>query len=240
MRKENHRNMRNILMKFLLVFVVIIVLRVFFIEIYTVSQYSMNDTLQEGDRLLVSKLRKNSFARNDIIIFKLSGSYFVKRIVGLPGEMVYIQKGKLFVNGKEIPFSQTGKRREATDMQKIPEAVRKEDNFNIMTFETYGEYWSHNFFGPFKVPNAGMNLQNRNTIPLSYKKLLLKENTHLNKFNPGEFKWNYYFVIGDNWDYSQDSREFGVIAANKIIGTVPLILFSGKNLWSARFMKKVN
>ncbi len=71
-----------------------------------VSGSSMEPTLQDGDSLLVDKLsyRFTDPKRYDIIIFPYqygNNQYFIKRIIGLPGETVRIDyEGNIYINGE--------------------------------------------------------------------------------------------------------------------------------------------
>ncbi len=67
---------------------------------------SMNDTLTDGDNLIVEKLsyRFGDPQRFDIIVFQPyedSKEYYIKRIIGLPGETVRIDdEGNIYINGE--------------------------------------------------------------------------------------------------------------------------------------------
>lgn len=69
-----------------------------------VSGPSMNDTLQDGDNLIVDKLsyRFGEIKRFDIVVFEFQGSdtYFIKRVIGLPNETVQIQGDDIYINGE--------------------------------------------------------------------------------------------------------------------------------------------
>lgn len=70
---------------------------------------SMEPTLQDGDQLIVDKIsyRFRDPERFDIIIFPYHGdgskkTYYIKRIIGLPGETVQIVDGKIYINGEVL------------------------------------------------------------------------------------------------------------------------------------------
>lgn len=69
---------------------------------------SMNPELNNGDITLVNRIvyDMSTPKRGDVIAFKPNGNenshYYIKRIVGLPGETVEIRDGKLMIDGKEI------------------------------------------------------------------------------------------------------------------------------------------
>lgn len=89
-----------------------------------VEGYSMRPTLDDGQYVLVSRLayRNHQFQRGDVIIFRppmhpeesfwrrligfpsLHDRYedYVKRVIGLPGETVTIENGRVFINGQEL------------------------------------------------------------------------------------------------------------------------------------------
>ena len=69
---------------------------------------SMEPTLEDEDNLIVDKIsyRFKDPERYDIIVFPYrdgSGMYYIKRIIGLPGERVFInEKGDVFVNSEKL------------------------------------------------------------------------------------------------------------------------------------------
>lgn len=70
-----------------------------------VSGHSMETTLSDGDNLIVDKLsyRFNDPKRYDIIVFPFKykeNTYYIKRIIGLPGETVQVIDGYTYVDGE--------------------------------------------------------------------------------------------------------------------------------------------
>lgn len=90
------------------------------VEKTTVVGESMETTLQEGDKIVINKLayRFSKPKRFDVIVFKQSGKehsyYYIKRIIGLPGETVQIKDGVVYINDEPI------KEKSAVDVIKNP------------------------------------------------------------------------------------------------------------------------
>lgn len=103
------------------VFSVLIYLAIVFVLTYLVVEYvgqrtvvsgsSMETTLSNDDNLIVDKLsyRFKEPERFDIIVFKFQheeNTYYIKRIIGLPGETVRIDRnGTIFIDGNELEES---------------------------------------------------------------------------------------------------------------------------------------
>lgn len=67
----------------------------------------MEPTLSDGDNLIVDKLsyRFRDPERYDIIVFPYQhaeNTYYIKRIIGLPGETVQVIDGYMYINGKKL------------------------------------------------------------------------------------------------------------------------------------------
>ena len=78
------------------------VLRIFVLQPFIVEGLSMYPQFQTNDYLLVDKIsyRLHQPERGDIIVFKYPGDTsvnYVKRVIGLPGERVHIENGKVSV-----------------------------------------------------------------------------------------------------------------------------------------------
>ena len=80
----------------------------FVAQAFRVQGTSMEPLLQDGDRIVVNKFiyRFQPIQRGDIVVFwypKDPSVSFIKRIVGLPGDMVEIRNGRVFVNDRPLP-----------------------------------------------------------------------------------------------------------------------------------------
>lgn len=96
-----------------ILFIVVLLFRNLVMEQAQVGGQSMEPTLSDGDILLVEKrtYEKKNPERYDIIVLNTEGNsmwgqQYVKRIIGLPGETVQIEEGKILINGKKLkePF----------------------------------------------------------------------------------------------------------------------------------------
>ncbi len=98
-----------------LLYVMIVVGITFFIITFIgqrtyVSGSSMENTLHHGDNLIVDKLtyRFSKPKRYDIIVFPFryqEKTYYIKRIIGLPGETIQIQDGVIWIDGEVLQES---------------------------------------------------------------------------------------------------------------------------------------
>jgi signal peptidase I len=83
------------------------VLLQFTVQNYVVEGTSMLPNVQSGDRVLVDRLayRFGSPRHGDIVVFRFpwSNSNLIKRVIGLPGDVVQITPGVVRVNGQVVP-----------------------------------------------------------------------------------------------------------------------------------------
>ncbi len=99
---------------------VVFVLRSFLVEPFQIPSSSMVPTLEVGDYILVNKftygirlpvvrtkvLDINEPRRGDVMVFfppHMNDTYYIKRVVGLPGDTVSYRNKRLFVNGEPVP-----------------------------------------------------------------------------------------------------------------------------------------
>lgn len=83
---------------------IFVLLRLYVYDIAYVPTGSMEPTLMPGDRLLVARraYEKAKPEHGDIVVFNHNGHNYVKRVVGIPGEVVVWFGDRLFVNGRLV------------------------------------------------------------------------------------------------------------------------------------------
>jgi signal peptidase I len=93
---------------------VAVLLRTFVVATYSIPSGSMEPTLQIGDRIVVDKLsyHLHGVDRGNIVVFSTPPNEecagppvadLVKRVIGLPGEIISLQDGHVYINGRPLP-----------------------------------------------------------------------------------------------------------------------------------------
>lgn len=115
----------------------------FVIQRNAVIGHSMLPTLEDGDQIIVEKITRlfpSGLERGDIVTIDLHEQVdgeevrVVKRVVGLPGEYVLIQNGKVFINGKALAenYLFSGEITEALPTADITEVHLAEDEYFVL------------------------------------------------------------------------------------------------------------
>ncbi len=110
-KKSKGREFLEFIFPIVIAFVVAMLLKTFIFANAIVPTGSMLNTIQEGDRIIASRIEYNFHEpeRFDIIIFKApdevakgdNKTFYVKRVIGLPGETVTIVNGVVYVADKD-------------------------------------------------------------------------------------------------------------------------------------------
>ena len=190
------------------VILAVLVLRSFVAEPFRIPSESMMPTLRNGDFILVNKfayglrlpvghrkiLETGSVERGDVAVFRYPENpsvAYIKRLVGLPGDKLEYRQKQLTVNGNLVPHTiiQDGTPGFDTSSEQLGE-----HQFNVQT-------------------RNGSQMGSR-----SWKGLELKRESD------GSVSWTYtvpeksYFAMGDNRDNSADSRYWGPLPEENLIG----------------------
>jgi signal peptidase I len=206
----------------------------FILQAVTVPTGSMQNTILVGDYLLVNKfiftpggyelpfLPQREIARGDIIVFKYPGNKvrpendrsrnlvpyqinYVKRVIGLPGETVEFRDNQVFINGQLLPerrlIGDSNDSISALTVSEFEEA-RPEDKYNV--------YYSQETMDAVK---AGQRLSRRGyEFGVQGKPMTVPPNS--------------FFVMGDSRDNSEDSRYWGFVPRELIIGRAMFVYWS--------------
>jgi signal peptidase I len=84
---------------------VLVLVGVFLVQPFRVEGQSMEPLLAPGERILVSKLayRTDEVRRHDVVVLRApDGRTLVKRVIGLPGELVEVVAGRVLVDGRDV------------------------------------------------------------------------------------------------------------------------------------------
>ncbi len=191
---------------------------------------------------------------NDLVVFRSpsfysdSNSYYstnlIKRIVAGPGDTLQIINKKIFVNGSEINLPATVNR-----SYKDVKIKGKEDKGIFYD----GSGWNSDNYGPIIIPDKGDTIQinpaNINAwkqlIVFEYMRKVVREegsvitieDKHVREYI---IQKKQYFVMGDNFNNSRDSRYFGFINEDMILGKAMFIYYSiTKNIYASSFLSRI-
>lgn len=97
------REIREWAESLIIAFVLAMIIRTFVVQAFKIPSGSMRETFLEGDRILVNKFiyRFKEPQRGDIIVFRYPQNKkkdFVKRLIAMPGEVVEISDGDIYIN----------------------------------------------------------------------------------------------------------------------------------------------
>ncbi|EAT11766.1 signal peptidase I [Bermanella marisrubri] len=172
------------------ILLLVLVLRSFLVEPFQIPSGSMEPGLVKGDFILVNKyaygfrlpvlgtkvIEMDDPARGDIMVFipPHDPRYFIKRVIGLPGDQIRYSNKELFVNGEKILHEPT----------------------NL----------------PMASSSRVLELAEKDYTVQHYRGLPSK----------GDGEWivpeGHYFMLGDNRDNSGDSRFWGFVPDENIVG----------------------
>lgn len=110
LRERFVSELKDWLLTAVIVFVVMSVLNIFVFNISTVKGQSMQPTLWEGERLFINKLslRFVDPKHGDVVVLHDPSTgpsqkeYLVKRVIGIPGDIIEVRDHQLYVNGKIV------------------------------------------------------------------------------------------------------------------------------------------
>jgi len=239
---------------------VFMIIRPFCIQTFYIPSGSMVDTLLEGDYIVANKFiyRFTEPQRGDIVVFKppkesaqnedpnparygaaLRGEDipvktkdqdFIKRLIGIPGDIIEIRKSKLYRNGKLVDepwVKMTTDRRDSSSGRIVYDLIPKSE-------------WTDSMVPDFKlvkyndryVPVSTMDLLvNQGETSTAYEYQVAKRGSSLEdnrpdfalaaklaSLPPAPVPPGYFLMMGDNRMHSFDGRGWGLVPRKSIIG----------------------
>lgn len=113
---------------YILIIIVILLIRTYIVTPIRVNGTSMYPTLKQNEIMILNKIGlKSGIDRFDIVVIKTDNNRIIKRVIGLPGESVMYEDGKLYINGKYVEDSYSLS--ETKDFENI---VLKEDEYFVL------------------------------------------------------------------------------------------------------------
>lgn len=291
--KQRWSALNDWLRAFLLAVVLLTFVHLFLLRFVSVQSTSMFATLWPGDLVLVERWRAwGAMERNDIVVFRdplkddraaSRRPLLVKRIVGMPGDVVELRDGRTYVNGKLVadgpdvthgylvrfradspvdsllgtfglPPVYLGQDRRVVEVplnEQLAEQLRQLDQVvsvermgpstgaprHIFPFSPYFR-WNSDDYGPITVPREGDTVRiDVANLPL-YDRLISVYEGHRLGVSGREltiddqplthyvFEQDHYFVLGDSRHHSADSRYWGFLPGDHIVGRASLVLLS--------------
>lgn len=101
---EKGKEILKTLLTYVAIILVVILIRIFFIDPVRVDGKSMDTTLKNGEILLLNKIvyKKGDIKRFDIVVIDEGDKSIIKRVIGLPGETIEYKDNKLYIDSKEV------------------------------------------------------------------------------------------------------------------------------------------
>jgi signal peptidase I len=196
------------------VILIVFLLRSFLVEPFKIPSSSMVPTLLVGDFILVNKFtygirlpvanRKivplGQPQRGDVMVFRYPEDPsldYIKRVVGVPGDRIEYRDKRLAINGTPVPLRQVD---DYLSRERMQFSRRYAETLNGVDHEILLEDDAPAFIAPSRAfPHAQNCNYNTNGLACTVP--------------PG-----HYFMMGDNRDNSSDSRVWGFVPDENIVG----------------------
>lgn len=219
---DNH--FRDYMSGFFPIILVVFVLRTFIAEPFQIPSSSMRPGLVVGDFILVKKssygiripilnsvlIPTGEVERGDVVVFNFpedTGVNYIKRAIGIPGDVVEYRNKTLFINGKEVADVSEGlynyQEKSSYGLQEVQADQYKEslDGREYRVARINGT--------PAFIPAAvRANFEDRQNCEYSRDGSWFRCKVPEGK----------YFMLGDNRDASEDSRYWGFVDDKLIVG----------------------
>lgn len=204
----------------------VLIMRSFIVEPFRIPSGSMIPTLREGDFILVNKyyyglrlpvlnikiLDYHSPKRGDVIVFRYPLDpkvAYIKRIVGLPGDYLEYRDKQLYINGQRAL------------QHTVSAGVTDIYNGYELHMETLDNQ------KPFEAIDHFIQIKQDN-LPVG---MSLSPNYKIDLAKGYKVPEGYYFMMGDNRDNSSDSRFWGPLPEQNLIGKAFSVVINLSRFW---------
>ncbi|NDU87517.1 MAG: signal peptidase I [Ferrovum sp.] len=205
------------------VILAVFVVRSFLFEPFKIPSGSMIPTLRIGDFILVNKfdygirmpvtnrvlIPVHHPERGDVMVFKYPAdpsTNYIKRVVGLPGDVVTYMNKHLVINGKEIPMERDGTFGDV------------DQPMTYATFDHYQEQLGQHHHEVITLASQ---------VPVFLTEVRDFPDRSACVYSDEGFTcrvpMGHYFMMGDNRDRSSDSRYWGFVPDENIVGKAQLV-----------------
>ena len=208
------------------VILVVFLVRSFVVEPFKIPSGSMVPTLLVGDFILVNKydygLRLpivntkvtagQPLARGDVVVFRYPKDEsvdYIKRVIGLPGDVVAYEDKKLTINGQPVPETPLP---DYFDEERIGYAKQFEESFGSRK----NAILNNPAVPPFVI--GAEDYPYRNNCSYNSRGVVCKVPA------------GHYFMMGDNRDNSADSRYWGFVPDANVVGRAFFVWMNFSNL----------
>ena len=156
-------------------------------------------------------MKRQGPQRGDVIVFRFpkdESIYFIKRVVGLPGDTIEMRDKVLFINGKQVPRDVMPT---AQKEKLLTGEVTSDPQYTVRNGDFYIEH----------LPRAAGK-------PGDHMMMIDQEaiGTAGSNYGPTQVPADSYFALGDNRDVSHDSRFWGFVPMKNVAGRAMGIWFS--------------
>lgn len=231
---------------------------------YGARIFDLFDAVDGKDVKIRRALGYTNVKNNDVVVFHIPhpnswdkiemnmSKYFIKRCIGIPGDTLQIINGFYVINSdttKHYGNISAERMLSKTTKEALPEGVYRTFPWDA----TLG--WNIKDFGPLYIPAKGDRMKLNRTNALLYKKIIeweketplkIENDTLWHNEKPlltYTFTHNYYFMGGDKVENSQDSRYWGLLPDELIVGKAWMIWKSidpySKKIRRKRILKRI-
>jgi signal peptidase I len=187
-------------------------------------------------------LKTGSIEHGDVVVFEYPGDRdlvepraknvnYIKRCIGLPGDTIQVIDQQVYVNGKPL--------KNPTEMVNTDAPLEK--NVSDPRLFPMGSKWNIDWYGPLRIPKSGdiIHLTKEN---FSQWQVFIEREKHIAGVYPSGVveidgkatdtyivQRDYLWMMGDNREQSEDSRTWGFMPVENVVGKALIVYWSRYN-----------